>query len=173
MKTYMSSIAFHLKINNLPDTTKTFIIQKFLVGLSRKQPFVDVRRPITLELLHRIIQVLQSTCKSSYESTLFTSAYLLAYFGFLRVGELAITSDASQDRVLQFSAVSFANSSIQLFFKFSKTDQDGKGATIVIPIDKLWKFLFPLDHLHLVHFFAISIKSLSHLTNSQQYLQRH
>lgn len=28
-----------------------------------------------------------------------------------------------------------ANNSIQLFLKFSKTDQDGKGATIVIPID--------------------------------------
>lgn len=66
---------------------------------------------------------------------MFTSAYLLAYFCFLRVGEISITSDASQDRVLQFSAESFANNSIQLFLKFSKTDQDGKGATIVIPID--------------------------------------
>lgn len=128
----MSGIAFHLKINNLPDATKSFIIQKLQVGLCRKQPSVDICRPITLKLLHRIIQVLPSTYKSSYESTLFTSALLLAYFGFLRVGELAITSD----RVLQFSAVSFANNSIQLFLKFSKTDQDGKGdtCTIVIPI---------------------------------------
>lgn len=70
-----------------------------------------------------------------YESTLFTSAYLLAYFGFLRVGELAITSDASQDRVLQCSAVSFAKNSILLFLKFSKTDQDGKVASIVISIN--------------------------------------
>lgn len=118
IKTYMSGTAFHLKINNLPDTTKSFIIQKLLVGLCRKHPSVDVRRHITLELLHKIIQVLPSTCKSSYDSTLFTSAYLLAYLGFLRVGELAITSNASQDRVLQFSAVSFANNSIQLFLKF-------------------------------------------------------
>lgn len=52
IKTYMSGTAFHLKINNLPDTTKSFIIQKHLVGLCRKQPSVDVRRLITLELLH-------------------------------------------------------------------------------------------------------------------------
>lgn len=44
---------------------------------------------------------------------MFPSDYMLAYFGFLRVVELSITSKAAQDRVTQLSAVSFANT-IQL-----------------------------------------------------------
>lgn len=40
---------------------------------------------------------------------MFTSDYMLAYVGFLRVVELSITSNAPQDRVMQLSAVSFAN----------------------------------------------------------------
>lgn len=33
--------------------------------------------------------------------------------------------------------------------------------------NKLLQNLFPLDHLHMVHFFAISIENLSYLTNFQ------
>lgn len=128
----MSGIACHPKLKNVSDFTKSFIIQKILEGLPITQPSVDI---------HHIRTFTQNNsgtpniCKSIYESTWFTSAYLLAYFVFLRIGELAITSDASQDKVLQLSVVSFANNIIQLLLKFSKTDQDGKGATIVIPID--------------------------------------
>lgn len=46
---------------------------------------------------------------------MFTSAYLLAYFCFLRVGKISITSDASQDRVLQFSAESFATENMLIY----------------------------------------------------------
>lgn len=95
IKTYISAIAFQQKINNFPDTTKSFIIQKLLIGLSRKNPSLDIRRPITLPLLHAIIQALPHTCHSTYESILFTSAYLLAYFGFLRVGDLTVTMGTS------------------------------------------------------------------------------
>lgn len=135
IKTYISAIAFQQKINNFPDTTKSFIIQKLLIGLSRKNPSLDIRRPITLPLLHAIIQALPHTCHSTYESILFTSAYLLAYFGFLRVGDLTVTMGTSPSRILQANAVSITSQTIRLFLQFSKADQAGTGTTIVIPMD--------------------------------------
>lgn len=59
---FIAYIAFHLKINNFPDINKSFIIQKLLIGLSRKKTYPDIRRHITLPPPHAIIQALPSTC---------------------------------------------------------------------------------------------------------------
>ena len=49
----------------------------------------DVRAPVTLDLLRRLIQALQKVCTSNYEVCLFYSAYTLAFFALLRIGEIA------------------------------------------------------------------------------------
>lgn len=62
-----------------------------VVSLCRKQLSVDVRWPITLDLLHSIIQVDRYSEVQASQAT-FTSASLFAYLGFLWVGELTIHS---------------------------------------------------------------------------------
>ena len=64
-----------------------------LEGVRRKSPKLsDIRAPVILEILHKIIRSLPSGC-SSYESCLFASAFSLAFFALLRIGEL--TADTS------------------------------------------------------------------------------
>lgn len=100
-----------------------------------------MRRPITLPLFHAIIQDLPHTYHYVYESTLFTSAYLLAYFGFFRVGELTITFGTSPNRVSQAIAGSITCQTIKLLLQFSKSDQTGKGTTKVKPNDHNYSIL--------------------------------
>ena len=77
-------------------------------GCKRLKSGVDSRRPITFQILKRLIQVLPSICKSSYEASLFKAVFLLAFFGFLRVSEFACSSKKGDtSRVLSVGDVSF------------------------------------------------------------------
>ena len=69
-------------------------------GLRRTKPVKDVRSPITFSLLKRIDHALQVICRSRFEYFLFSSAFTLAYFALLRVGELAVSNNFTSERVL-------------------------------------------------------------------------
>ncbi|CAC5400703.1 unnamed protein product [Mytilus coruscus] len=87
VESYISGISFSHKSLNLEDTTKNFIISKMLEGLHRRNPQKDNRAPITLSLLPQITDALPSICTSTYESLLFRSSFILAFFAMLRVSE--------------------------------------------------------------------------------------
>ena len=71
-------------MKGIQDTSTFFIISKALEGVKRlqagKQP--DIRSPITLDLLGKIITVLDKVCKDKYEATLFATAFSIAFFWF-------------------------------------------------------------------------------------------
>jgi hypothetical protein len=88
--TYISGIGYTHKARGLEDKTNNFLITKMLEDLRRKRvKSSDVRAPVTLDLLRRLIQALQKVCTSNYEACLFYSAYTLAFFALLRIGEIA------------------------------------------------------------------------------------
>ena len=89
--TYLSGLSYDHKTRNLTDYTKSFIISKMLERLRRKNPKKsDIRTPISLELLKKLISSLRWICNSDYEACMFSSAFSLAYFAMLRVSELAV-----------------------------------------------------------------------------------
>ena len=60
-----------------------------LTGMSRsKSKSKDSRLPITYNILKEITSVLPTICSSDYEICLFTAAFVLAFFAFLRVDEI-------------------------------------------------------------------------------------
>jgi hypothetical protein len=74
---------------NFEDNTDAFIVRKLLDGIKRcSLNKSDSRLPITRELLGKIVSVLPTICKSSFESCLFKTAFSLCYHGMLRVSEL-------------------------------------------------------------------------------------
>jgi hypothetical protein len=92
--TYLSGLSYDHKTRNLTDYTKSFIISKMLERLRRKNPKKsDIRTPISLELLKKLISSLRWICNSDYEACMFSSAFSLAYFAMLRVSELAVAID--------------------------------------------------------------------------------
>ena len=88
----------------------------------------DTRLPISQDLFLKLINVLPYICSSIFEATLFSSAFSLAFHGFLRVG------------VIHIKDISIANANdvdkICLRIAFSKTDQHGHDSNIQIIQDR-------------------------------------
>ena len=89
--------------------------------------------PITYPLLKHIFNVLQTICTNKYEYYLFSSAFLLAYFALLRVGEITVSNKNGPDRVLGIKDIEIkASGTVKLRIWMSKTDQFGFGTNIEI-----------------------------------------
>ena len=105
-------------------------------GSRRDRFMVDSRRPIIWELLETIIPILYFVCYFHYESMMFYASYLLAFLGFLRVGEFTIQRKGDDlNKVIARDDIKFCSGpkgSLLVRIRFSKTDQYGQGTTINI-----------------------------------------
>ena len=132
---YMSGISFYHKIHSLQDPTAAFVIRKLLEGFKRARKRHDLRAPITETILRKILNALPSICYSEYECNLFKAAYLLAYFGLLRVSEVVFTSQIQANRPLLFADVQVEGSNAVLInIRISKTNQCGLPSILRVPI---------------------------------------
>ena len=138
VSSYVAGIGFKHKIAGFPDPTDSFIIRKMLEGLNRDIGHArDLRLPITISHLQKIATILPIITSSVFEAKLFRAAFLLAFFGFLRIGELAADSKACiQNSVLLKSDISVGMhegvSFITICFRVSKNNQCGAHQSIVI-----------------------------------------
>lgn len=107
------------------DYTELFMVRKMLEGMHRLHPSKDIRAPKTFPIL-----ALSSVCSNSYEATLFTTAFELAFFALLRVSEFTVSSKSSV--VLHKSDVQLSATYLQVIIKGSKTDLLGKDSIIHI-----------------------------------------
>ena len=75
-------------------------------GMFRLDKRHDCRKPITLTILIKLTEALNKVCFSVYESVLFSCAFLIAFFGYLRVGEIAM-SYLNSNHIVKISDVAF------------------------------------------------------------------
>ena len=106
ISSYLSAISYVHKMQGLRDPTKTFLIQKFLTAVGRERS-PDSRLPITKPVLFQLVRSLQHTLSSAEQLILFTAMFLIAFYGFFRIGELASKSPGSCNAVVQFNNLSF------------------------------------------------------------------
>lgn len=92
----VAGLAFLFKLQGQPDFTKDFWVRQALKGYRKSMVRRDSRRPVTFEILQGIIAQLGSVCSSGYEVLLFKVAFLLAFFGAFRIGELVSPSKKVQ-----------------------------------------------------------------------------
>ena len=132
-KCYLAGVSFHLQISGFSDPTQLFVVRKMIESLRRIKPSKDVLSPITYPLLKRIVNVLQTICTNKYEYYLFSSAFLLAYFALLMVGEITVSNKNGSDRVLGIKDIEIkASGTVKLRIRMSKTYQLGFGTNIEI-----------------------------------------
>lgn len=154
ISTYMSGISHEHNLRGQQDSTQCFIVKKIMEGAQRGNKRVDARLPITLPLLRKLVTSLSSVCSSKYEAELFSAAFTLAFFGFLRVGEFSASSSNGNDtRPLGISDVTIVNSPsrhLKVCIRESKTDQRGHSALLhinsypnsdICPVSLLNKYL--------------------------------
>ena len=136
VSTYLSGINFRCKATENEDFSKNFIVSKMLEGMRRSYKPKDTRLPITSDLLVKIIKALPQVCFSNYEAALFSSAFSLAFHGFLRVGEITLSKKWQFHQVITIDCIKFVEEEgrekIHLGIPFSKNDQYGKGASLKI-----------------------------------------
>ena len=133
VKVYLSGLSHWLRLNQMSDFTQSFIIQKMLKGMDRLCGVEDSRKPITLELLVKLINSLQFVCSSNYEYTLFRSMFSLTFFALLRIGEITVSNNTRH--VINKGDINVSRHDLQvikLTIPFSKIDQKGLSTTIAV-----------------------------------------
>ncbi|XP_054843732.1 integrase/recombinase xerD homolog [Eublepharis macularius] len=134
MRRDLAAVSFFCKALGFPDPCRGFIPRRAVDGWARlSPPSPDGRRPISLPILRRILDALPGRCWSSFEAQLFHTAFTIAFFGALRVGELVAGSqDDPSGRAIRLSDVSWSPRRVSINIRRSKTDQRGRGVTLVL-----------------------------------------
>ena len=90
-----------------------------------------------LFLLHlkQLLAILPAICWDNYEAKIFSAAFTLAFFVFLRVGEITVCSLNKIGHPLFSRDVGLVadDKPVTVTSRHSKPDQVGKGTTIIIP----------------------------------------
>ena len=106
IRSYLSAISYVHKLKGLCDPTQAFLINKLLTAVSR-QGSCDIRLPISQPVLHQLVGSLGRTASSAFQRTLYSAMFLLAFYGFFRIGELAAKSANSGGTVVQYNQLRF------------------------------------------------------------------
>ena len=125
----LAGLAFWFKLQGQPDFTKDFWVRQAMKGYRKAVVRRDTRRPVTFGVLGGIVEQLPRVCSSLYEVALFKAAFLLAFFGAFRVGELVSPSKKVQGGNGSQEVVC-GEGDLRLFWRRSKTDQTGKGRSV-------------------------------------------
>lgn len=104
-----------------------------LEGFRRLNPAKDVRSPISLSCLNKLVSILPTVCTSLYEAVMFSAAFHLAFFALLRISEFTFTSNDAP--ALLFHDVTINETHIGLYIKGSKTDQYNRSTKLQIEIN--------------------------------------
>ena len=96
---FISVISYLHKLAGLEDLSHSFVVKKSLQGLRKLQGKPDTRLPITYSILKILIGSLRHTCQSYFLHILFKAMYLLAFHGFLRIGEITHTKSGAQNNI--------------------------------------------------------------------------
>ena len=136
INSYLSAIAYVHKVKGLSDPTKYFLIGKLLVAVGRRTQ-ADTRLPLSRPLLYELIAALDHTSPSGYQRALYKSMFLLAFYGFFRIGELTCKLSRQSAHALQFHNVTFLvhdneTRSVKIVITQFKHNTNNRPFTIII-----------------------------------------
>jgi hypothetical protein len=126
LSTYSSAIGYVHKLNGVQDPTTSFFILKLPPDAKRSRVQVDTRLPITRSILHRMLVALPYICSSPFYQILYRSMFLLAFYGFLRVGEMTRNLGQVDSHCLLISAFQFLANGLTISFISYKHSVPGK-----------------------------------------------
>ena len=88
ISSYVSAVDYVHKLKAIPDPTSSFLILKLLRACHKQQKSVDTRMPIVKPMLERLMLTLVHTGTDQYRQHLFQAMFSLAFYAFLRIGEI-------------------------------------------------------------------------------------
>ena len=122
VNTYVSALGYSHKLFNLTDPTKVFFIMQMLKGYGKLGFRLDSRLPITLPILTRLLMAASQCITTTYDQCQFKATCALAFFAFLRIGELTSTSKQSPTPLNLNQLTKLLRDGEVIGFKISFTD---------------------------------------------------
>ena len=130
IRTFVSAIAYYHKLSNFPDPSSTFKIEKTFQGLKKIRPSADQRKPITPAIINQLIAQLRKSDMTTYDKTLFTTMFLVAFYGLCRVSEITHSKANKHNLQLNSVTVQAKQSRIVITFKSFKHSSTPQSVTI-------------------------------------------
>lgn len=119
----MSSVSALNYINKIcggKDLYDCFCFSRLIKGIRAVNPSRDTRLPITPDLLDKLCKAVHDIYTDKYECALLRAMMLLAFYGFLRIGEITCESSSAQNKnLLHLSHIDVDTVSKQLVIKFT------------------------------------------------------
>ena len=82
-------------ISALTIISNHFIISKLLVGVKKSKSVMDLRLPVTPDILQSIVKAEHSLYDFSTVCLLWQSMFMLAFYAFHRIGEITVSSSVT------------------------------------------------------------------------------
>ncbi|XP_041469993.1 uncharacterized protein LOC121419602 [Lytechinus variegatus] len=119
-----------------------------IIGCRLRRKKRSPRYPVShyYTILKSILNSLTHVCVNTYDLALFRAAFLIAFFGFLRVGEFTSRSRhepvplSEKDVIIQGMG---NQAKLRIMIAKSKTDQTRRGCSILLP-QNVFSYLCPL-----------------------------
>lgn len=133
----LSAVSFVHKVANKPDPTQHFIVRKLLIGAAKLSPRTDIRLPVLIPELKKLLASTSNVTASMYHSVMLKAMYLLAFHAFLRPGEFTVRGTTSPHLIhlknIQFLPSRSKCTAMSLAFHTFKHSQAQKPFTLRIP----------------------------------------
>lgn len=115
-----------------------FLVRKMLEGAKKLSHTTDSRLPITAVILHRLVDTLTLTQTVHFNAVLIQAMFLVAFHGFLRIGEITVRSNNSSSTSniqARDCSINFAHgkiASINILIRHTKHSH-GQVFNVIIP----------------------------------------
>ena len=132
----VAGVQFHARCRD-PSAGSLFSnpsVRLLLNGIKRSRPARrDSRLPLSTVSLYSMVKLLRGGRFGFFLDKMLEAVLLVAFFGFLRIGEFSAASRTfDPKRVLRIADVKFHASSLSIMLRMSKTDKDGIGSAVSI-----------------------------------------
>lgn len=151
---YVSALSYINKLFGFGHFRQSFLVKQFLKGasnLASNEIQSDTRLPITSALLQQILQALPHTINNYLHRITFSTMCVLAFNGFLRIGEICSKSSDTSS-MLQFHDIRLISShdgpmGLEMTLRKYKLSSDE--ATLFMPVNPTNQILCPVAALRL------------------------
>ena len=119
IRSIISALNYTHRLSGGFDISQSFLIQKLFTGLRKMAPTCDNRLPISDSILVKLCSALQHMDLCPYRILLFQSMFKLAFYGFLRVGEITVNSTTKiNPNLLRLSSIAINQQSMKVSISF-------------------------------------------------------
>lgn len=99
---HVSALSYIQKSFGFDDCAHSFLVRQFLKGANKLLPMPrDTRLPITFSILTQLSAALPVTVPLLTERLIFLAMALMAFYGFLRIGEIAAKTQSDKTNIIQ------------------------------------------------------------------------